>query len=59
MRQRERNRRVDSRPRQFQINIARKWIFEEGEKVTSAAMSRLLGPQSLVPTRVSKVCPLL
>lgn len=53
MRQREQSRRVDNRTRQRQIDLARRWIFEQGVRINSAAMSRLLGPKSLVPTRVS------
>lgn len=53
MEQREKTQRTDNRTRQTVINIARRWIFEKGERINSAAMSKLLGPKSLVPTRVS------
>ena len=50
--QRRNNVRVDNHERQNWIETARKMIFTWGRSVISKAVEMLLGPQSLVPTRV-------
>lgn len=47
--------RVDDLQRQSWIERARKMIFNAGSSVVSKAVEMLLGPQSLVPTRVSQI----
>lgn len=45
--------RVDDECRRKEVELVRKWIYEDGRSLTSAAVERMLGPRSLVPTRVS------
>jgi hypothetical protein len=45
--------RVDDRARRTKVETVRKWIYESGMVVTSTNIKAYLGPQSLVPTRVS------
>lgn len=47
--------RIDSTARNFDINTARKFIYENGEGVKSAAVERVLRDKSFVPTTV---CPM-
>jgi hypothetical protein len=51
-----RNRRVDDRHRQQWVDLARRWIFEDGYGITSKAVERILADKSWVPTRV-RLCP--
>lgn len=44
--------RVDNYQRQFDVEAARKKIFQRGKKVTSKSVEAILGPTSQVPTRV-------
>lgn len=44
--------RIDTPSRQQKVDMTRKWIFEKGLSVKSAAVERVLAPESLVPTRV-------
>ena len=44
--------RVDSADRQHKIELARRMMFEGGVGITSTGINDLLGPTSLVPTRV-------
>lgn len=44
--------RIDSAARNFDIDTARKFIYENGEGVKSAAVERVLRDKSLVPTTV-------
>lgn len=46
--------RNDTDHRRDTIDLVRKWIFELGMNVGSIHIDRVLGPHSLVPTRV---CP--
>jgi len=47
--------RVDSNARRGKIEIARRFMFEQGINVTSKRLDALLQDQSLVPTRVSSL----
>lgn len=51
-RQAPRNVRVDDQELRRKVNLARKWIYEEGLGVQSAAVEALLQEESLVPTEV-------
>jgi hypothetical protein len=51
-----RNIRVDTHARQQKVEMTRNWIIEKGYKIRGAAVERVLFPESLVPTRVSKHC---
>lgn len=44
--------RIDDHPRRHTVELARKWIYEDGTPIGSTYMGRLLGPKSLTPTRV-------
>ncbi len=46
------NVRVDDKHLRRKVNLARKWIYEEGLGVQSAAVENLLKEESLVPTEV-------
>ena len=46
---------VDSNARRGKIEIARRFMFEQGINVTSKRLDALLQDQSLVPTRVSSL----
>ena len=46
------NVRVDDEHLRRKVNLARKWIYEEGKGVQSAAVEALLADESLVPTLV-------
>jgi hypothetical protein len=48
--------RVDDKKNQIQIKRVRKWIYEKGKSLMSVHIDRLLGHQSLIPTRVSTDC---
>jgi len=52
-RQRREHARIDTPSRQQKVDMTREWIFEKGYGVKSAAVERVLGPESLVPTRVT------
>ena len=43
---------VDDRARKYEVELARRWLYEEGVAIDSTAMKNLLGPKSLTPTRV-------
>lgn len=45
--------RIDNTARTFDIDTVRKFIYEKGEGVKSAAVERVLRDKSLVPTAVS------
>jgi hypothetical protein len=53
MKHRETTARVDTQARRYDINRARKFVFEKGARIDGKHIKDLLGPQSLVPTRVS------
>jgi len=53
MTRREATARVDDDARRWNIKRARKLIFEKGVRIEGKHIRDLLGPQSLVPTRVS------
>ena len=44
---------IDDGPRQFDVETARKLIYTQGIPVNSDRITAILGPKSLVPTRVS------
>jgi len=44
--------RIDDDRRRRNVEMVRKWIFEDGTSLTSIAVDRILGPKSLTPTRV-------
>lgn len=52
MKAREDKKRVDDDRRHRDIEQARTWMYERGMDVESIHIDRLLGPRSLVPTRV-------
>jgi hypothetical protein len=54
MRQRTTLARVDNLQRQAKITAAREMIYEQNWAVDSAPVQRLLKPESLVPTEVSR-----
>jgi hypothetical protein len=54
--QREALARVDNASRQIKVSNARQLIYESNFAVDSAAVERLLKPESLVPTEVSYHC---
>ena len=43
----------NSEKEQYNIGLARKWIYDSGFRIKSAGVERLLSDQSLVPTLVS------
>jgi hypothetical protein len=45
--------RIDNEPRRQKVEKARKLMFTEGLAIKSARVKRILGDNSLVPTRVS------
>lgn len=45
--------RVDDEIQQSKIRIVRDWIYKSGYGIVSAAVERVLGPKSLIPTHVS------
>ena len=44
--------RVDSEARRYDIEVARKMLFEKGINISSVKIERVLGPTSGVPTCV-------
>ena len=44
--------RADNNARKYDVELMRKWIYEKGTTIDSAAMKRLLGVKSQTPTRV-------
>jgi hypothetical protein len=48
--------RVDSEDRRHKIELVRRMMFEGGVNITSKRIEDLLGPASLVPTRVCHSC---
>ena len=52
-RRREKSRRVDSFTRNWNVSLAREYIYERGFGVRSAAVERLLAEESYTPTKVS------
>jgi hypothetical protein len=44
--------RVDSEELQYDIALARKWLFEMGLPINNPNMKKLLGPRSLTPVQV-------
>ena len=44
---------VDDEIQQNKIWLVRDWIYKGGSGVVSAAVQRILGPKSLIPTQVS------
>ena len=44
--------RVDNNARKYDVERARRWMYEDGTTIDSAAMKQLLGPKSQTPTRV-------
>lgn len=52
MRNRVKLARVDSEARRYDIELARKMLFEKGINISSIKIDRILGPTSAVPTRV-------
>jgi hypothetical protein len=52
MKAREDKKRVDDDPRCRDIEMVRKWMYERGMDVESTHIDKVLGPRSLVPTRV-------
>ena len=46
------NIRIDDEHLRRKVNLARKWIYEQGKGVQSAAVEALLAEESLVPTLV-------
>lgn len=53
LKRREKLVRIDDGPRQFDVETARKLIYTQGIPVNSDRITAILGPKSLVPTRVS------
>jgi hypothetical protein len=51
-RRRETHQRKDDAARRIDVELARKWLYKDGTAITSVYIDRLLGPKSLVPTRV-------
>ena len=51
--------RVDSVHRREQVEMARGWIFEKGYLVDGDPVKCALGPESLTPTRVRTLFPIL
>ena len=47
--------RVDTEARRWSIENVRRAIFEFGQSITSRAIERILGPASLVPTRIGTI----
>jgi hypothetical protein len=56
MRNRLKLARVDTEARRFDIEVARRMLFEKGINVSSVKVDRVLGPTSAVPTRVGVSC---
>ena len=52
MRNRVRLERMDNENRRYDIEVARKMMFEKGINISSIKVDRVLGPTSAVPTRV-------
>jgi hypothetical protein len=52
MRNRVKLARVDSKPRQFDVERVRQLLFEKGLSLTSKAVKAIMDPISAVPTRV-------
>ena len=48
---------VDSETQQYDIEPARKMLFEKGINISSIKIDQILGPTSAVPTRVSSWLP--
>jgi len=53
MKHREVTARVDDQPHRYNIERAWQFIFKKGARIDGKHVRDLLGPQSLVPTRVS------
>jgi hypothetical protein len=53
-RQREKSRRVDNFDRNWNVSLAREFIYERGFGVRSAAVERFLAEESNTPTKVSR-----
>lgn len=56
MRNRVKLMRVDSEARRYDIEVARKMLFEKGINISSTKIDRILSPTSAVPTRVCAYC---
>jgi hypothetical protein len=54
-RRRETHQRQDDAARRNEVERARKWLYKDGTAITSVYIERLLGPKSLVPTRVGTI----
>ena len=54
-RRREKGMRIDNDIQKGKIERVREWIFKSGFSLLSKYISRLLGPESLVPTRVCTI----
>ena len=54
-RRRETHQRKDDAARRTDVELARKWLYRDGTAITSVYIDRLLGPKSLVPTRVGPI----
>jgi hypothetical protein len=52
MRNRVKLERTDTEARSYDIEVARKMLFEKGINISSIKIDRVLGPTSAVPTRV-------
>jgi hypothetical protein len=52
MRDRVKLERVDSEARRYDIEMARKLLFEKRINISSVKIERILGPTSMVPTSV-------
>jgi hypothetical protein len=52
MRRRQSQIRVDTHARRVKIERVREWVYKEGKSLRSQWIDKLLGPESLVPTRV-------
>lgn len=51
-RKRETHQRKDDTAQRKNVELAQKWLYKNGTAITSVHIDRLLGPKSLVPTRV-------
>lgn len=58
MRQRQTLAREDDDNRKRKTDIAREIIYDKGYAITNDNVEELLRPESLVPTKVSWICPL-
>ena len=48
--------RIDSEARHFDIEMARRMLFQKGINISSVKIDQVLGPTSAVPTRVCVCC---